>query len=519
VSNVKIHYDNENNYIYSISLPLQPMGIVFRQSIKTTIVTFTGAALGGLVVLLSPKVFPKPELGLITNITLTGAIVQLLVIMGTANLIQVYTQRYKSTDKRRKALLTIAVLTALTGTAIFTTAYFLLKTYIVGLYNPEDQVLINKYYHVVPVLVFLWGLMTIFDQYLVAHVKIAISTFSREVILRICNLTLIGLFFIGVIDFDTYVTGNVLIYSVPLLIIISVAAKTEGFGLTRNLKLFSLADYKDMLHFSWYHLLVGASITILNFIDTLMLGPLDKKGIASAAVYGIATFIASVMYMPYRAMANSSLPILNEAYIEKDTNKVRDLFTRAGINIFISAVGMFVLIGVNLDNAITLLPAGYESVKPIVLVLMIGKLFDMATGMNNELISISKYYKFNFRISLLLLALVFTLDRIYIPQYGTMGAAWVATCSLIVFNTAKMIFLYAKMRLHPFTPKSWLVLVAGAIAAAAGYFWPYIVHPIVDTIIRSGVAMAVYCLALILLKPSNDLVEYLNNIKSSKRLF
>lgn len=495
------------------------MGIVFRQSVKATIVTLVGAVLGALVVFVGTKVLPKPELGLVTNITLAGAIVQLLVILGTANLVLVYTQRYKAEDIRRKALLSLAVLTAVAGTIIFSVIYFLFKPDIVQLYSPEDQLLISEYYYLLPVLVFLWGLMTIFDHYLISQVKVTIPAFSREVVLRFLNLTLLGLVFLGVIDFHQYIISNVCMYAVPMLILLVVASRTKGFGFTLHLKAFSKAEFKDMIHFSWYHLLVGASLTILNFIDTLMLGPLDSNGIEASAVYGVATFISSVTYMPYRAMASSSTPILNQAYIDKDTGKISDLFSRAGVNIFIAAIGMFLLIGLNLHNAVAILPEGYSSVKYLVLILMVGKVIDMATGLNNELISISKHYKFNFRVAAFLLVMVFVLDRIFIPEYGTYGAAWVATFSLAVFNTLKMIFLYRKMKLHPFTNKTWLVLVAGAAAAVVGYLCPYVLNPVVDTVIRSIIILLVYSLMLVWLKPSNDLLDFVRNILRNKRLF
>lgn len=495
------------------------MGIVFRQSIKTTIVTLTGAVLGAVIWWVSTRTLAKNELGLVTNITLAGAIVQLLVILGTANLVLVYTQRYKVEDERRKTLLTLAVLTSIAGTFLFSILFFAFKQYILKLYSPEDQVLIDKYYYLLPVLVFFWGLLTIFDHYLISQVKVSIPAFSREVILRLLNLSLLGLVFFGVINFKQYIISNVLLYAVPMLILLVVASRTKGFGFSTNFRLFSKSDYKEMFHFSWYHLLVGASLTLLGFIDTLMLGPLDSNGIGAAAVYGIATFVASVINMPYRAMASSSTPIINQAYIDKDFDKIRDLFSRAGINILIAAVGMFLVIGLNLDNAVAILPAGYEAIKPIALILMLGKLIDMATGLNNELISISSHYKFNFRAGIFLLVMVFSLDRIFIPQYGVIGAAWVATFSLAVFNIMKMIFLYRKMRLYPFTNKTWLILVAAGIAGAVGYLLPYIWNPIADTVVRSMIILVTYCLALIWLKPSQDLAEFLLHIRQNKRLF
>lgn len=496
------------------------MGIVFRQSIKATIVTLTGAVLGALVVFFSSKaLIPVSRYGLITNITMAAAIIQLMVILGGANLVLVYTQRYDAGGTRRKALLTLAMLVAIVGTAIFTVAYFLLKQDILQLYNAEDQVLINKYYYLLPILVLMWGITTILEQYLISQVKIAIPAFTREIVLRSLNLALLGLVFTGLFTFRQYVFGYICIYAVPLAVLSIVSSRTKGFGFTTNLNVFSMAEYKDMLHFSWYHLLMGVSMTMLHFIDTLLLGPLDSDGIKASAIYGVATFIAAISYMPYRAMANSSTPILNEAYIQKDNEKVSGLFTRAGVNIFIAAIGMFLLIGFNLHNAVAILPVQYAPIQYLVWILMLGKVIDMATGMNNELISISKYYKFNFRIAAFLLVMVFVLDRIFIPEYGVYGAAWVATFSVTMFNVAKMVFLYMKMKLHPFTRRTWLVLVAGAAAALGGYLLPYMVNPFVDTIIRGAIILIIYGLMLVWLKPSRDLIDFLQNIAKNKRLF
>lgn len=495
------------------------MGIVFRQSVKTTIVTFTGAGLGALIQLASPSLMGKAELGLINNITYLAATVQILVMMGTPVLIAVYTQRYDYEDERRKTLLTLGMLITVIGSILFTLIFLLLKEKILGIYTPADQVLINKYYHYVPIVVFMMAMVTVLDHYLVAHVKIAQSAFAREIVLRIVNLGLLGLIFTGFISFSQYITGNVLMYAVPLVLLFIMASRTRGFGLSLNLKAFSTAEYKDMVHFSWYHLLAGITMYALSYIDILMLAPLDANGLEAAAVYSIAAFIASFMFMPYRAMATASSPILNEAYINKDMDKVHDLFSRAGVNIFIAGVGMFVVIGVNMDNAVAILPAGYEPVKYLVLILMLGKLVNMATGLNNELISISKYYKFNFRLSFLLLLVVVVFDRIYIPRYGMYGAAWVASGSLVIYNLAKMTFLYMKLGLKPFTSKTWLIPVAGLAAALVGYFWPYLLNPYIDAFARSSATMITYLIALIYLKPSVDLSAYLSSIRKNKKLF
>ena len=402
------------------------MGIVFRQSIKTTLVTFTGAALGAAIILASTSILTQAQYGLITNITYIAAIIQLVILLGTSNLVAVYTQRYEPGDIRRKALISISLGTTILLGLIFSIAFILLKDSIIPAYAEKDQDLVSKYYNYIPLVVWFMAVITMFDSYLIANVKIAVSAFSREVVLRIVNISLLLLILTGTIGFHQYVIGNVLMYLVPIILLFYFSSKTKGFGFTSNLKVFSLREYKDMLHFSWYHLLTSSMLTLLNFIDTFMLAPLDASGMNASAIYAVAAYASSFMFMPYRAMANSTTPVLNQAYIDKDMNKVADLFKRAGINILIAGTGMFIVIGANLDNAVDILKDAYEPVKYLTLILMLGKLADMASGVNNELLSITKYYKFNYRISVLLLISVVILDYVFIPVYGVYGAAWVS---------------------------------------------------------------------------------------------
>ena len=64
-----------------------------------------------------------------------------------------------------------------------------------------------------------------------------------------------------------------------------------------------------------------------------------------------------------------------------------------------------------------------------------------------------------------------------------------------------------------------MVLAAGAVAMLVGYAWPYILNPYIDTIIRSIVILLTYTALLIWLKPSADMVSFIESIKKNKRLF
>ena len=495
------------------------MGIVFRQSIKTIIVIGFGAVLGAIFNYAGAYVLTKQEFGFLTNFIFLAAIFQIIILMGTNSVLSTYTQKYQPDDVRRKGLITFSLLLTILTTTILLIAYFLLKDNIITHYQAQDRVDMDEYYAWMPALVFVWGITSLFEMLLIVHSKIAVISFVREIVLRICNLAIIALYYYKLITFHQFMVGSIVVYIVPAIIILSIARKFKGFGITFNLKVFSKSEYADLLRFSWYHMLLSITFSFLGYIDIILLAPLDKSGMESLAAYRWALMIIGIMTIPYRAMRTSSFATLNQTFIDKDYKKLNNIFHRTGVNVLVVAVSMFLLIGFNLDNIVKILPEGYETIKPIVLILMLGQLIDMATGLNTELISISAYYKFNFRISIVLLVMIVALDRILIPVYGVHGAAWGSTLSLIVFNIAKMAYVWKKMKVQPFTAKSSTIILAGLITAGVVYLIPSISNPYFDSIIKTGVICCIYFFLLIKFKSSNDLNTYIQSVLANKKLF
>ncbi|WP_232831873.1 lipopolysaccharide biosynthesis protein [Taibaiella helva] len=331
-------------------------------------------------------------------------------------------------------------------------------------------------------------------------------------ILRIFGLLILMVFYFGFISFSGFFILTIFSHLLSAILLLWYSFRAGGFGFSNNWRTFTVAEYKELVHFSWYHLLMGLSLFVIGFLDSLMLAALSEDGVSSVPVYTIAVFITTLMTIPYRAIINAVFPVLNRAYIDQKKDEFYDLFARSSVNIQIVAIAMVIIIGFNLPNAVRVLPKGYESVLPVVWILMLGRMADMATGMNNEVISISSLYKFNFRISVFLIALLVLLNRILIPIYSIYGAAWGTTIAMILFNTAKTIYLRRKMNLWPFSIRSLAILFAGGLAGAVAYCMPYIGNPVADAIIRSLAILIVYILLLLRLRPSPDLNNFVTKI-------
>ncbi len=369
--------------------------------------------------------------------------------------------------------------------------------------------------------------MSILEYYLGTQMKVAISAFMREVVIRILTIILIVLFAANYISFPDFVIGSIVIYAVPIVIFLLIARKTKGFGFSFRVRDFSKKEYKEMAHFSWYHLLLVVTIMFMGTMDVLMLPFYDKAGLSSVAIYSVAVFIIAFLQIPYKAMYTATFAVLAQAFTNNDIAKAKDIFKRSSINILIATTGVSLLIFCNMENAVAVIKNGYGEIAPVFGILLIGRLADLSTGMNDSVLTITNYYKFNVYISSVLLVLLFLSLRFFIPIYGVYGAAWSTTITLVVFNIAKYIFVWKKLDMQPYTPKTLLVILAGLPALAAGYFMPHFfnqvrhiyIHAFLDTAVRTIVIIIVYFGMLLWLKPSVDLEEYIALIKKEKRLF
>lgn len=499
------------------------MGVVFRQSIKSAIIVLTGNLIGALVNYCSTYVFKdnQQQFGFSKTLLTVGNLSMVMVLLGAASTIQIYTQKYPATDKRKKVLITFCTIIPLATTLVLLPFYLIFKEQLVQIFKPDDRPYLSAYYLWIPFLTLMWSYLTLYEAYMVSQHKAAKSLLIREIFLRVFNIgTLVALYF-HVIDFHGFITWTILSYVLAVLFQLLLSGRTEGFGFSLDWKLFSKKEYKEIIHFSWFHLLMGIAFYLNGYLDTLMLAVYDKKGMSALPVYIIAGLIAQLVYIPYRAIVTAVFPVLNKAYIDGDKEELKDVFNRSGINLLIVAIAMMLMIGLNLNNAVAILPKGkgYDVVLPLALILMLGRLFEMASGLNNEMISISSLYKFNSRVSIGLVLLLTVLYRIWIPVYGVYGAAWGTTISLMIYNVAKTIFLYKKMGLQPFSAKSPLVLVAGLITGGIVYCIPFLYHPVLDAFIRTGIIVIIYTLLLLWLRPSEDMNSYLASISKNKRLF
>ena len=230
------------------------------------------------------------------------------------------------------------------------------------------------------------------------------------------------------------------------------------------------------------------------------------KGLGATGIYTIAFFIATVIEIPKRSISQSIIASISEGNKSNNLKLLKDLYEKTSITQLIMGALIFLGIWCNIDNVFHLIPNGniYIQGKWVVFFIGLAKFFDLSTGSNYEIISTSKYYRYDLIFIVLLGVLAVITNIIFIPLYGITGAALASALSVLIFNIFRSTFIYLKMRLQPFTVNTLKELFIIAITLTMNYFLPKQANFILDIILRSSIISITFIGLTLFFKVSED---------------
>jgi len=498
------------------------MGVVVRQSIKSTIVAISGAALGALIVVISTRFFSQSDYGLTRTLLGNAVMLSYITIFGFNYTVIIYGQRYPSDHPARAAFLRYALIIPSIITGIVCVALLLFKEPFLKLYSQEaDYALLSRYYILFPLLIFLNFIAMWLENYMISISRSAIQSFTREIVFRLANILMIVLYALNWIDFNVFIWGFSLGMIVPILILGFEAAKHDGFKFRGDQRL-SKKEKSEMLNFSFYHMLSIVGGMLLSSLDAILLTPLAEDGVKAVAVYAVPVFAMSLLKSPVRVMTNAVFPTLTDAYNANDPKHLQMLYQRTSVNMQAVSVAFALLMIVNVDNVLRfmdIVTEGYDMVKPLMLILMIGAMTDLVFGPTYVLIGVSRYFKFNFWISLLLVFVVFGLNVWLIKLMGITGAAWATSIGLIIYNLLKSGLLWFKLKINPFNRKTLQIFVIAVITGILVYAIPYVGNVFADLALRSVVTLIVVIGVFYRLNISDEITELIRNMIFKRKMY
>lgn len=480
------------------------MGIVIRQSIYSTLISYLGVAIGYINLLyLYPKFLTLEQVGLFRTIQDAAILFTPFAQFGlTQSIFRFYPQLVKD-QKTSHTFITLMALMALAGFAVFFLIFKIFETQLLSYFKDNAREII-QYASLILWLTLVLVMIAVLEAFSRSLLKTVVPNLLREVMARLFLSVLVLFYFSGLISFNQFIIGSVLGYLLWLVVLLFYLWRQGVISLNTNFTSLDQTKFPELFKYSLLSFAGMAGLILIGKVDSLMVSAL--LGWSSNAIYTTAFYMATVIEIPKRALSQIAMPLISRAFEKNDLKEVATLYRKTSINQFI--IGSLLLIGVwiNLDNLFLLMPKGehYGTGKWVVIIVGVGKLADMLFGPSSEIIVLSKYYKFNILLILVLAGLVVVLNNSLIPRYGIEGAAWGAAFALIAFNATKYIFIYVKYKIQPFDISTVKVLVIALITLLINSLLFKINYTLFDIIYRSSVISVAYGTFIILAKVSPE---------------
>ena len=494
------------------------MGIVRNQSIKNSIFIYIGIFFGAIsTIILYPNAFNShPEhLGLLQIIIAYSTVISTFSFLGSPKTIIRFFPKYKNKDE----LITVTFLIPLIGFVLVLLSYFLFKVSFLRLINAD--ILLTNNFHLVFFLLFFLSFFEVFSALSRSLLKSTIPVFLKEVFLKGLSIFLLFLHWFNYIDFITFLHLYISIYLAMVLILSYVIFIDFRFSITFR---FNDINIRELLTYGAFVLIGGASSILVSKVDMMMIGKL--MDLEQVAYYTIAFFIGNVILVPARSVGSITAPLLSKAWNKNNIDEINTIYKKSSINQLLFGGLLFLIICLNIDEGLSLLPEKFQGGKYVVFYIALSKLFSVATGVNGQIIVNSQYYRFDLYSNIILLIITVFSNYIFIPEtsplseyniVGINGAAFATALSVVLFNIFKMFFVKVKIGIHPF---SFNTLRAITLIIITFYIVSSITFQdslFLSLISKSFLILIIYIPFLLIFNISEDLNKIVSEIWTKRR--
>lgn len=482
------------------------MGIVRKQSFISSIYIYLGFAIGALnTVYLFPKYFTAEEFGLTKLLTDVAMMIGMFCTLGSATATVKFFPFYKSyLPAKKNDLPFITVLTCVIGCLLFLAITPFCKELIIRKFSKNSSLFV-QYFHLIYPLTIAYAFWILLENIEWSIQNSVLTNFLKEVGFRLITTVLIGIYMLGLVNFDQFILLFSGLYIIPVTILIADLYRKGYFNFTFRLSKVTRKLSKYILTFSLFIFSGQMVALIARTSDTILISGKSENGLTDTAVFTIATFLIALMEVPQRSMMGIAVATIAYAWKDKDMKKIEDMYKKTALTLTILGLGIGCAILLNADNLVRYFGSQYAALPMLVMILGIAKLVDLGTGLNSQILLSSKYWRIDFGTNMLLLFLSIPFNFYLISKMGVIGSAYATLISTIIYNLVRMVFILKLFGIWPYSTKSFLPLLIAATAFAAAYFIPVFQNFIIDAVIRTAAFAGLYILGVIKLKASDDI--------------
>lgn len=354
---------------------------------------------------------------------------------------------FRNAKNGHNGYLFLGLLVGMAGFIITTIGLVLLKETIIK--NEENSTLFaDNFYFLLP-LTLATLLFNLLDNYAKNLYDTVTGTFLAQFLQRLLQLIAILFFIFQIVDFQQFMYVWVFAVSFYVVPMLWKASKLEGFSLKPNFSVMTPTFSKEFGFYSFLTILTGFSSMVILYIDKIMLAGITT--FSETGIYNTASFFGSVMGMSLLAVNKAAQPLIADSFANNDLSNISTIYKKSCTTALIVGCWIFLGIYLNIDNLFLFLKPEYSAGKMVVIIICLGKLFDLATGLNGTILALSKHYIYDTYIMVGLIFITVALNYFLIPIYGMNGAAFALAIATVYYNLARYLVVLIKLDMQPFT--------------------------------------------------------------------
>ncbi len=492
------------------------MSTIRRQSIISSLVIYFGFAVGMLNFYFFGTRFTTSEYGLTSIFVQIASLILAFAGLAMPSFISKFFPYYKDhVEHKKNDLISVALLVSVFGFLMVLVAGWVFKDMVIRKFGTNSPQLVIYYYWLFPMGLGL-TIYSVLETYTWGLGKPVLTNFLKEVEWRLITTVLILLFILGVINsFGLFIKLYALTYPAIALTLLCYLAFTKQIHFTFSFSKVTRRYYKKIITFCLFIYSSTIVFQLSQVFDSIVIASVLKDGLEKAGIFGLATIMTSIIQAPQRGIVSSAIPRLARAWKSKDMPLLQKIYQRSSINLLLFASGIYLLIALNYQEAIITFKLNDNYLLGFHAFLLLGltRVIDLGTGVNEHIIGTSNYWRFQLVSGVILLALMLPLTYILTKQYGLIGPAIANLVSISIYNLIRILFLYRKFRLFPFTIQSLYILLLAGISYTASYLLFINMHGFWGLLLRTVLFILLYVSAAVYFQLSPDVAAVLQTLK------
>jgi O-antigen/teichoic acid export membrane protein len=211
-------------------------------------------------------------------------------------------------------------------------------------------------------------------------------------------------------------------------------------------------------------------------------------------IYSVLLALVSLISIPQLGLFNISAPIISKNLADGDMEDLDRFHKKTSLTIYFLGAVLFSCIMVGFPYLTHFMPKNgvmLREYEPVIWIWGSAVLVDLATGFNGNIISLSKYYKFNILMMLLLAGLTVGLNFYFInyTDLKLIGIALSTAISLTTYNVIKIAFNYFVFKVSPLSIEMIFVSIICTLAITVAIVLPNFNNTFINLVYKPAVVL------------------------------